>query len=98
MLTTETSTQTNVRRSLIAEIEQTSDSLLGEVLDFLLFVRVKHSQVEINVDNLEVTDIYDEPKEKILEDRRLGLQDVKDGKVHDVSELWDGIEQKKANR
>jgi len=51
--------------------------------------------VEINVDNLEVTDIYDEPKEKILEDLRLSLQDIKADRVHDISELWDGIEQKK---
>jgi len=34
MLTTETSTQSDVRRSLIQEIEQTSDYVLSEVLDF----------------------------------------------------------------
>ena len=43
MLVTRTSTQANVRQSLILEIEQISDYLLGEVLDFLLFVRAKHS-------------------------------------------------------
>ncbi|MFZ4554773.1 MAG: hypothetical protein ACOYN8_00145 [Pseudanabaena sp.] len=55
MLATETSTQSDVRRSLIEEIEQTSDYLLGEVLDFLLFVRAKHSQehLDINVDSHE---------------------------------------------
>jgi len=55
MLVTETSTQSDVRRSLIEEIEQTSDYLLGEVLDFLLFVRAKHSQehLEINADSHE---------------------------------------------
>jgi hypothetical protein len=65
MLATETSTQSDVRRSLIEEIEQTSDYLLGEVLDFLLFVRAKHSQdpLNINIDsdetNLDYEDIAD---------------------------------------
>ena len=49
MLTTETSTQSDVRRSLIQEIEQTSDYVLSEVLDFLLFVRAKHSQDDLNI-------------------------------------------------
>ena len=55
MLTKETSTQSDVRRSLIQEIEQTSDYVLSEVLDFLLFVRAKHSQdgLNMNVDNDE---------------------------------------------
>ncbi|PZO38157.1 MAG: hypothetical protein DCF19_16940 [Pseudanabaena frigida] len=49
MLTTETSTRSNIRRSLIQEIEQTSDHVLSEVLDFLLFVRAKHSQDDLNI-------------------------------------------------
>jgi hypothetical protein len=49
MLTIETSTQSDVRRSLIQEIEQTSDYVLSEVLDFLLFVRAKHSHDGLNV-------------------------------------------------
>ena len=48
MLTTEISTQSDVRRSLIQEIEQTSDYVLSEVLDFLLFVRAKYSQGDLN--------------------------------------------------
>jgi hypothetical protein len=92
MLTTKTSTQANVRQSLILEIEQTSDYFLGEVLDFLLFVRAKHSQVEIEASNFESVEIDDEPKEKILKDLRLSLEDVKAGRVHDISELWDGID------
>ncbi|MCY7333378.1 MAG: hypothetical protein LH649_12135 [Pseudanabaena sp. CAN_BIN31] len=92
MLTTKTSTQANVRQSLIQEIEQTSDYLLGEVLDFLLFVRAKHSSVEIEIGNFESVEIYDEPKKKILEDLRLSLEDVKAGRVHDISELWNGID------
>ena len=52
MLTTEASTQINVRQALIKEINQTSDYLLSEVLDFLLFIRAKHSpmQREIQTD------------------------------------------------
>ena len=41
MLTIETSTQSDVNRSLIQEIEQTSDHILSEVLDFLLYVMAK---------------------------------------------------------
>ncbi|MFN4870161.1 MAG: hypothetical protein ACK47D_09105 [Pseudanabaena sp.] len=92
MLTTETSTQLNVRQALIQEIDQTSDYLLGEVLDFLLFIRAKHAsvQLEIQTDVGELVEDYDAPKEKILEDLRQSLEDVKAGRVHDVSELWDG--------
>ena len=62
MLATETSTQSDVRRSLIEEIEQTSDYLLGEVLDFLLFVRAKHSQdpLNINIDSAETDLDYED--------------------------------------
>ena len=49
MLDTETSIQINVRQSLIQEIEQTSDYLLSEVLDFLLFVKDKHSPLETKI-------------------------------------------------
>ncbi len=92
MLDTETSIQTNVRQSLTQEIEQTSDYLLGEVLDFLLFIRAKHAQIEIKADNFDSVKIYDEPKEKVLEDLRQSLQDAKEGRVHDISQLWDGID------
>jgi hypothetical protein len=50
MLSTETSTQRDVKQSLIQEIEQTLDrSILSEVLDFLLFVKTKHSQDHLNI-------------------------------------------------
>jgi hypothetical protein len=49
MLTIETSTQSDVRQLLIQEIEQTSDHVLSEVLDFLLFVRAKYSQDGLNI-------------------------------------------------
>ena len=85
MLTTETSTQLNVRQALIQEIDQTSDYLLGEVLDFLLFIKAKHSsaQLEIQTDVGELIEDYDDPKEKILEDLRQSLEYVKAGRVHD---------------
>jgi hypothetical protein len=54
MLTTEISPQSDVRQSLIQEIGQTSDySILSEVLDFLLFVRAKHSQQHLNINSDE---------------------------------------------
>ncbi len=65
MLTTETSTQKDVRRSLIQEIEQTSDHLLSEVLDFLLFVRAKHSQDGLNI--IASSDETDEDYEDIAD-------------------------------
>ncbi len=94
MLTTEASTQINVKQTLIQEIDRTSESLLSEVLDFLLFIRVKHSSVQLKIqtDISELVEDYDDPKEKILEDLRQSLEDVKAGRVHDISELWDGID------
>ncbi|MEA5476464.1 hypothetical protein VB774_02425 [Pseudanabaena galeata UHCC 0370] len=93
MLATETSTQINVRQALIQEIDQTSDDLLSEVLDFLLFIRAKHSPVQLEQTDVgELVEGYDDPKEKILEDLRQSLEDAKAGRVHDISELWDGID------
>ncbi|OIP76935.1 MAG: hypothetical protein AUK48_05100 [Oscillatoriales cyanobacterium CG2_30_44_21] len=94
MLATDTSTQIDVRQALIQEIDQTSESLLSEVLDFLLFIRAKHSpvQLEIQTDVGDLVEDHDDLKEKILEDLRQSLEDVKAGRVHDISELWDGID------
>lgn len=94
MLTVEASTQINVKQALIQEIDRTSESLLSEVLDFLLFIRAKHSpvQLEIQTDVSELVEDYDDSKEKILEDLRQSLADAKAGRVHDISELWDGID------
>ena len=94
MLATENSTQIDVRQALIQEIDQTSDDLLSEVLDFLLFIRAKHSpvQLEIQTDLGELVEDYDDSKEKILEDLRQSLEDVKAVRVHDISELGDGID------
>jgi uncharacterized protein (DUF1778 family) len=37
-------------------------------------------------------DYEDEPKESILASLRTALQEVKEGKVHPIEELWDGID------
>ena len=37
-------------------------------------------------------DSDDEPEEVILESLRTSLQQIRDGKVHPISELWDGID------
>ena len=94
MLATEIATQINVKQTLIQEIDQTSDSLLIEVLDFLLFIRAKHSpvQIEIHTDVVELVEDYDDSKEKILEDLRHSLEDAKAGRVYYISELWCGID------
>lgn len=34
----------------------------------------------------------DEPEELILESLRTSLQQIREGKVHPISELWDGID------
>jgi len=62
MLTTGNSTQSDIKRSLIQEIEQTSDYVLSEVLDFLLFVKAKYSQddLNMNVDNYEAVEDYED--------------------------------------
>jgi hypothetical protein len=73
MLTTEISTQSDVRRSLIQEIEQTSDYVLSEVLDFLLFVRAKHSQdgLNINASSYEADEDYED-----IEDAKAALASI----------------------
>jgi hypothetical protein len=40
----------------------------------------------------ELVEDYDNSKEKILEDLRQSLADAKAGRVHDISELWNGID------
>ncbi|MBD2178935.1 hypothetical protein H6F42_18595 [Pseudanabaena sp. FACHB-1998] len=62
MLAIEPSTQSDVRQSLIQEIEQTSDCVLSEVLDFLLFVRAKHLQDGWNIKagSYEVDEDYED--------------------------------------
>jgi hypothetical protein len=73
MITTETSTQSDIRQSLIQEIELTSDSVLSEVLDFLLFVRAKHSQAGLNINagSYEADEDYED-----IEDAKAALASV----------------------
>jgi hypothetical protein len=40
----------------------------------------------------DAIDPDNEPKELILESLHRSLQQVRDGKVHPISELWDGID------
>jgi hypothetical protein len=73
MLTIETSAQSDIRRSLIQEIEQTSDYVLSEVLDFLLFVRSKHSQDGLNIN----AGIYEADKDyEDIEDAKDALASI----------------------
>ena len=41
-------------------------------------------------DDLEI-DPDDQPKAKILDDLRESLQDLKEGRIYPIAELWDGI-------
>lgn len=40
----------------------------------------------------EVTNDEDEPEELVLESLRTSLQQIREGRVHPISELWDGID------
>ena len=52
--------------------------------------RIALNVTEFLYGNLDLLD--DDPKEKILEDLRQSLEDAKAGRVHDIAELWDGID------
>jgi len=39
------------------------------------------------------TDSDDDPNKLILASLRISLQQTKEGKVHPISELWDGIDE-----
>ena len=45
-------------------------------------------QITINLPD----DPDDEPEELILESLRTSLQQIREGRVHPISELWDGID------
>ena len=42
-------------------------------------------------DSLEI-DADDQQKAKILDDLRESLQDMKEGRIYPIAELWDGID------
>jgi len=59
------------------------------------------SQLNISLETLvltslqqlvEQTDLDDEPEELILESLRTSLQQIREGKVHPIAELWNGID------
>lgn len=46
----------------------------------------------ISVDQAIAPDPDDEPEALVLESLRTSLQHIREGRVHPVSELWDGID------
>jgi predicted HTH domain antitoxin len=60
---------------------------------------ISHSQFQhlltsrnIDVSETIATDPDDDPEELILESIRVSLQQIREGKTHPISELWDGID------
>jgi predicted transcriptional regulator len=51
-----------------------------------------HQAMQDDDVNREDNEYEDEPREAILASLRTALQEVKDGKVHPIEELWDGID------
>jgi predicted transcriptional regulator len=51
-----------------------------------------HQVVQDDNANQEASHYEDEPKEAILASLRTALQEVKDGKIHPIEELWDDID------
>lgn len=49
-------------------------------------------EVIILVPDAHEIDVDDRPKAKILADLRESLQDLKEGRVYPITELWDGID------
>jgi predicted HTH domain antitoxin len=47
---------------------------------------------EITISPVINEDPDDEPEELILESLRTSLQQIREGRVHPISELWDGID------
>jgi predicted transcriptional regulator len=56
------------------------------------FVLQSLHQIIQEEDTNQYNEYEDEPKEAILASLRTALQEVKDGKVHPIEELWDGID------
>jgi hypothetical protein len=60
--------------------------------DALSIDRNSRVEVIILVPDSQIIDEDDEPKEKILIGLRESLQDLKEGRVYPIAELWDGID------
>ncbi len=79
-----------------------SKALIIQVPDDLEQRLILHaSQLNISLETLvltslqqlvEQTDLDDEPEELILESLRTSLQQIREGKVHPIAELWNGID------
>ncbi len=66
---------------LIQEINQSPDFVVEELLEFLLFIKSRRTQVEDDVIS-----------ESAAESFRQGWYDVVNGNTLPVSELWEGID------
>ena len=75
--------QTNLTLAQAAQLAQISPSELQQLLTNRAISATTESDA-IDPDN--------EPEELILESLHRSLQQVRDGKVHPISELWDGID------
>ncbi|WP_293352154.1 MULTISPECIES: UPF0175 family protein [unclassified Microcoleus] len=76
--------QTNLTLAQAAQLAQISPPELQQLLANRAFAAATTETDEIDPDN--------EPEELILESLHRSLQQVRDGKVHPISELWDGID------
>ena len=75
--------QTNLTLAQAAQLAQISPSEFQQLLTNRALAATTESDA-IDPDN--------EPEELILESLHRSLQQVRDGKVHPISELWDGID------
>ncbi|MCY7383868.1 MAG: UPF0175 family protein [Microcoleus sp. CAN_BIN18] len=75
--------QTNLTLAQAAQLAQISPPELQQLLTKRALAATTETD-EIDPDN--------EPEELILESLHRSLQQVRDGKVHPISELWDGID------
>jgi predicted transcriptional regulator len=76
-----------LEQQLTRRAAQLNISLETFVLESLYQVIQEHDADQEN------NEYEDEPKEAILASLRTALQEVKDGKIHPIEELWDGIDE-----
>ncbi|PIG95225.1 hypothetical protein [Gloeocapsopsis sp. IPPAS B-1203] len=91
------------RERLIREIEQIPDFLIEEILDFLLFVKLRR-QPQLNPENNPTPDegralavsvegeIDEVDRESAAESFRQGWHDVVMGNTIPIAQLWEGID------
>ncbi len=91
------------RERLIREVEQIPDFLIEEILDFLLFVKLRH-QSQLNPEKSSTLEeknvllasfereIDELDRETAAESFRQGWQDVVRGNTIPVAQLWEGMD------